>query len=51
MLTITFLVDGLPSMGADVGGVLATVPAFALVLVLLAGWRVSIVQGASSSAR
>ena len=42
VLAITFLVDGLPSMGADVGGVLATVPAFALVLVLLAGWRVSI---------
>ena len=44
VLTLTFLVDGLPSMGADVGGVLATVPAFALVLVLLAGWRVSILK-------
>jgi hypothetical protein len=44
VLAITFLVDGLPSMGADVGGVLATVPAFALVLVLLAGWRVSIAK-------
>ena len=42
---LTFLVDGLPSMGADVGGVLATVPAFALVLVLLAGWRVQHRQG------
>jgi hypothetical protein len=31
-------------MGADVGGVLATVPAFALVLVLLAGWRVSVAK-------
>ena len=44
VLALTFLVDGLPSMGADVGGVLATVPAFALVLVLLAGWRVSIAK-------
>ena len=41
---------GCPVVGADVGGVLATVPAFALVLVLLAGWRVSIGQGAGSSA-
>ncbi|HEX2564675.1 MAG TPA: hypothetical protein VHK25_12200, partial [Acidimicrobiales bacterium] len=44
ILALTFLVDGLPSMGADVGGVLATVPAFALVLVLLAGWRVSVAK-------
>jgi hypothetical protein len=44
ILALTFLVDGLPSMGADVGGVLATVPAFALVLVLMAGWRVSIAK-------
>ena len=42
IFTLTFLVDGYPSFGSDVGGVLATVPAFALVVVLLGGWRVSI---------
>jgi hypothetical protein len=34
------LVDGVPTWGADVGGVLAGLPAFALAFTLLAGWRV-----------
>ena len=34
------LVDGAPMWGADVGGVLAGIPAFALAFTLLAGWRV-----------
>ncbi|MGQ0830370.1 MAG: hypothetical protein ACT4OV_01705 [Microthrixaceae bacterium] len=35
------LVDGYPSFGSDVGGVLATLPAFAVVLLMLRGTRVS----------
>jgi len=42
ILTVTFIVDGYPAFGSDVGGVLATVPAFAVVIILLAGWRVSV---------
>jgi len=42
VLAITFVVDGYPAFGSDVGGVLATVPAFAVVIILLAGWRVSV---------
>ena len=42
VLAVTFLVDGYPAFGSDVGGVLATVPAFAVVVILLAGWRVSV---------
>lgn len=34
------LVDGAPMWGADVGGVLAGLPAFGLAFTLLAGWRV-----------
>jgi hypothetical protein len=41
ILAVTFIVDGYPAFGSDVGGVLATVPAFAVVIILLAGWRVS----------
>lgn len=33
--------DGLPSFGSDVGGVLATLPAFAVTALLLAGIRIS----------
>jgi hypothetical protein len=40
-LAVTAFVDGYPALGSDVGGVLATVPAFAVVVMLLAGWRVS----------
>ncbi len=34
------LIDGAPMWGADVGGVLAGLPAFGLAISLLAGWRV-----------
>ncbi len=41
LFVLTLVVDGLPSLGSDVGGVLATMPAFAVTILLLAGWRVS----------
>lgn len=40
LLAAVVVVDGLPAWGADVGGVLSAVPAFALVASLLLGWRV-----------
>lgn len=39
VLALTVLVDGLPSMGSDVGGVLANIPAFAVLIALLAAIR------------
>jgi hypothetical protein len=41
VFAVTVVVDGWPTFGSDVGGVLASVPAFALVLIWLGGWRVS----------
>jgi len=41
ILVVALLADGLPFWGADVGGVLAAVPAFALVALGLSGRRVS----------
>lgn len=41
VLVITLLADGMPFWGADVGGVLAAVPAFALVALGLSGRAVS----------
>jgi hypothetical protein len=41
VLVVAVLADGLPFWGADVGGVLAAVPAFALVALGLSGRRVS----------
>jgi hypothetical protein len=41
VLGLTVIVDGAPQFGSDVGGVLASVPAFVLVVALLARWRVS----------
>jgi hypothetical protein len=41
-LAALLLVDGAPMWGADVGGVLAGVPALALTGTLLAGWRVRV---------
>lgn len=38
---VAVLVDGAPSLGSDFGGVLALVPAFALLAMLLAGIRVT----------
>jgi hypothetical protein len=40
LLGLVLLTDGLPAWGADVGGALAAVPAFAYVLARLAGVRV-----------
>ncbi len=42
LLLLTIVIDGHPSFGSDVGGVLATVPGFAVVVLLLGGWRVNI---------
>ena len=42
IFAVTVVVDGWPAFGADVGGVLACVPAFALVAIWLGGWRVSV---------
>jgi hypothetical protein len=38
---LVVLTDGLPSLGADVGGILSLVPVFGLLLVALAGRRLS----------
>ena len=42
IIAVTVVVDGWPAFGADVGGVLACVPAFAIVAIWLGGWRVSV---------
>jgi hypothetical protein len=42
ILTVTFIVDGYPAFGRTSAAWLATVPAFAVVIILLAGWRVSV---------
>ena len=39
-LAMVIVVDGAPFWGADVGGILSMVPAFAVTSVLLLGWRV-----------
>jgi len=36
--------DGLPGLGSDIGGVLALVPAAAIIVALLAHWRVNAVR-------
>jgi len=41
VLAVALLADGLPFWGSDVGGVLASVPAFALVVLGLSGIRIS----------
>lgn len=38
---VTVVADGASAFGADFGGVLALIPAFGVLLMLLAGWRVS----------
>jgi hypothetical protein len=40
LLALAFLLDGLPFFGADVGGVLSMVPAYALTATMLLGWRI-----------
>lgn len=42
VLAVTLLVDGMPIWGSDVGGVLASVPAFSLVALRLTGRTVSL---------
>ena len=42
LLAVTVVADGWPAFGSDVGGVLASVPAFALVAIVLAGWKVNV---------
>ncbi|HKA03918.1 MAG TPA: hypothetical protein VKD67_06295, partial [Acidimicrobiales bacterium] len=42
LMAVTVVADGWPAFGSDVGGVLSCVPAFALVAVLLGGWKVSV---------
>jgi hypothetical protein len=41
VLTVALLADGMPFWGSDVGGVLASIPAFALVVLGLSGIKVS----------
>jgi hypothetical protein len=41
VLGVTLLADGMPIWGSDVGGVLAAVPAFSLVILRLSGRKVS----------
>ncbi len=43
-LVVAIVAVGLPSLGSDVGGVLALVPAAAIIVALLAHWRVSAVR-------
>ena len=45
---LVVLVDGAPMWGSDVGGVLALVPAFVLLALLLSGRRVSLLRLASA---
>jgi hypothetical protein len=42
---VTIIVDGHPAFGSDVGGVLATVPAAAVLLLLLSGVRIGLRRG------
>lgn len=54
LFLIVIALDGLPSFGSDVGGVLATLPAFAVTVMLLAGiavsWRRIVVIGVATAA-
>jgi hypothetical protein len=52
LLVGVIVVDGMPSLGADVGGVLALVPATAIVLLVLTGrriggWKAVLIGGAT----
>lgn len=44
LLAVVVVVEGMPMLGADVGGVLAMVPAFGITALLLTGRRVTIVR-------
>jgi hypothetical protein len=41
ILATTVVVDGWPAFGSDVGGVLASVPAFTVLAIMLGGWRLT----------
>lgn len=45
-LAFTVVVDGAPAWGSDVGGVLATVPAYAVLVLVAMGMRIDIRRGA-----
>lgn len=53
LFVVVIALDGLPSFGSDVGGVLATLPAFTITIMLLAGvavsWRRVLVIGLSTA--
>jgi hypothetical protein len=42
ILAVALVVDGAPFWGADVGGVLSMVPAYAVAAILLFGWRLRV---------
>src|SRR5687768_16629717 len=42
---VTIVIDGHPGFGSDVGGVLATVPAAAVLLLLLSGVKIGVRRG------
>jgi len=44
VLVVAIVADGLPGLGSDIGGVLALVPAAAIIVALLAHWRVNAVR-------
>ena len=44
-LAVTVIVDGAPAWGSDVGGVLATVPAYAVLVLVARGIRVDLRRG------
>jgi hypothetical protein len=46
LLAVTVLVDGAPMFGSDVGGVLASVPAFAVIVLAARGRRVNVRRAA-----
>lgn len=50
LLVVVLLVDGLPVLGADVGGVLSIVPAFGLAALVLLGRRIGVREVAVVSA-
>ncbi len=45
-LAVTVIVDGAPAWGSDVGGVLATVPAFIVLVLVARGVRIDLRRGA-----
>lgn len=50
LFAVALVADGAPSLGSDVGGILATVPAYGLAFILLSGRRINRVMAASLAA-